>query len=117
MVDQEILDQYTDVQWIAALIMAFLTFPIGAVVPAYFYIKASNGDGKGQGQWEAWGVILMNIIGIAAVELAGETGGKIAVGLFIVQSILGILAIIALFVFVGFASMQPASLAVVAALV
>jgi hypothetical protein len=80
-VDQEILDQYTDVQWIAALIMPFLTFPIGAVIPAYFYLKASNGDGRAQGQWKAWGVILMDVIGIAAVELAGETGGKIAVAL------------------------------------
>jgi hypothetical protein len=47
----------------------------------------------------------MNVIGIVAVGLAGETGGEIAVGLFVVQSILGILAIIALFAFVGFASL------------
>jgi len=76
-----IFDQYTTIQWIAAGLVAVLTFPIGLAVPAYFYIKTSNGTAREQGAWEAWAVILVGIIGIVAVELGGETGAKIIIAL------------------------------------
>jgi|GEM_PF-525770 hypothetical protein len=76
-----IFDQYTTLQWIAAGIVAVLTFPIGLAVPAYFYIKTSNGTAREQGAWEAWAVILVGILGIIAVELGGETGAKIIIAL------------------------------------
>jgi len=37
-----IFDQYTTLQWIAAGIVAVLTFPIGLAVPAYFYMALVN---------------------------------------------------------------------------
>lgn len=76
-----IFDDYTTIQWIAAIIVALLTFPIGLAIPIYFYIKTSNGTAKDQGAWEAWAVILVGIIGILAVELGGETGAKIIIAL------------------------------------
>ncbi|WP_336338934.1 hypothetical protein [Haloarcula brevis] len=79
-----IFDQYTTIQWIAAVVVALLTFPIGIAVPAYFYIKTSNGTAREQGAWEAWAVILVGILGIIAVELAGETGAKIAIALALI---------------------------------
>jgi len=88
-----IFDQYTTLQWIAAAVVALLTFPIGLAVPAYFYIKTSNGTAREQGAWEAWAVILVGIIGILAVELGGETGAKIALAL----AVLGIPVLFLLF--------------------
>lgn len=76
-----IFDEYTTIQWIAAGLVAVLTFPIGVAVPAYFYIKTSNGTAREQGAWEAWAVILVGLIGILAVELGGETGAKIIIAL------------------------------------
>lgn len=92
-----IFDQYTTLQWIAAVIVALLTFPIGLAVPAYFYIKTSNGTARDQGGWEAWAVILVGILGIAAVELGGETGAKIIIAL----ALLGIPVLFILFAVVG----------------
>jgi len=89
-----IFDDYTTVQWIAAGIIAILTFPIGVLVPIYFYIKTSNGTAKEQGAWEAWAVILVGIIGIVAVEIGGETGAKIALALLLVIPILIVIAAI-----------------------
>ncbi|MGB9953640.1 hypothetical protein [Haloarcula sp. Atlit-7R] len=88
-----IFDQYTTIQWIAAGIVALLTFPIGLAVPAYFYIKTSNGSARDQGAWEAWAVILVGILGIVAVELGGETGAKIAIAV----ALLGIPVLLILF--------------------
>jgi uncharacterized membrane protein len=88
-----IFDQYTTIQWIAAGLVAVLTFPIGLAVPAYFYIKTSNGTAREQGAWEAWAVILVGIIGIVAVELGGETGAKI----IIAPALLGIPLLLLLF--------------------
>jgi len=92
-----IFDQYTTLQWIAAGIVAVLTFPIGLAVPAYFYIKTSNGTAREQGAWEAWAVILVGILGIVAVELGGETGAKIIIAL----ALLGIPLLFILFAVVG----------------
>ena len=87
-------DYYTTVQLIAAAIVAIISFPLGLLVPIYFYIKANNGSAAEQGPWEVWGVILAGIIGIVAVELAGETGGKIAIALVVLVPVLIILAAI-----------------------
>lgn len=92
-----IFDDYTTIQWIAAIVVALLTFPIGLAVPIYFYVKTSNGTAKDQGAWEAWAVILVGIIGIIAVELGGETGAKIIIAL----AVLGIPILIILFAVIG----------------
>ena len=85
-------EQYTTIQWIAGVILGLLTFPIGLLIPAYFYIKSSNGTASEQGAWEAWAVILVGIFGIIAVELGGETGAKIILDLLLALPILLILA-------------------------
>lgn len=85
-------EQYTTIQWIAGVIIGLLTFPIGLLIPAYFYIKSSNGTASEQGAWEAWAVILVGIFGIIAVELGGETGAKIILGILLAIPVLVILA-------------------------
>lgn len=92
-----IFDQYTTLQWVAAGVVALLTFPVGLAVPAYFYIKTSNGTAREQGAWEAWAVILVGILGIVAVELGGETGAKIIIAL----AVIGIPVLFILFVVLG----------------
>ncbi len=89
---QGTFDQYTTVQWIAAVIVAIISFPIGLAVPIYFYIKSNNGTAAEQGAWEAWGVILAGIIGIIAVELGGETGAKVAIAIVVLLPIVLIIA-------------------------
>lgn len=85
-------DHYTTIQWIAGVVVGILTFPIGLVIPAYLYIKSSNGTAAEQGSWEVWAVILAGIIGIIAVELGGETGAKIALALLLVIPLLIVIA-------------------------
>jgi len=85
-------DYFTTVQLIATAIIALLSFPLGLLIPIYFYIKADNGSAAAWGPWEVWGVILGGIIGIIAVELGGELGGKIAVALAILVPVLVVLA-------------------------
>jgi len=106
-----IFDDYTTVQWIAGIIVGLLTFPIGLLIPIYFYIKTSNGTAKEQGAWEAWAVILVGIIGIVAVELGGETGAKIALALLLVVPILIVLAAVVGSFAVGVSTVAPLTLA------
>jgi len=89
---QGTFDQYTTIQWIAAVVVAIISFPIGLAVPIYFYIKSNNGTASEQGAWEAWAVILAGIIGIIAVELGGETGAKVAIAIVVIIPILIIIA-------------------------
>lgn len=79
----ELTDHYSTLAWVAAIIVALLSFPLGILVPGYFYWKASNGEGADQGGWETWTVILLGIIGIAAVEIGGEKGAKIVWGVML----------------------------------
>jgi hypothetical protein len=77
-------DQYSVLTWLGSAVVAVISFPFGLLVPAYFVYKARDGSGTEQGRWEVWAVLLSNIIGMAAVELAGETGGKVIVALNLV---------------------------------
>jgi len=81
-------DYYTTVQLIAAAIVAIISFPIGLLVPVYFYLKANNGSAAGMGPWEVWGAIIGGIIGIVLVEILGELGGKIAIAIAVLLPIL-----------------------------
>ncbi|MFC7077431.1 hypothetical protein [Haloarcula halophila] len=113
---QGTFDQYTTIQWIAAVIVAIISFPIGLAVPIYFYIKSNNGTAAEQGAWEAWGVILAGIIGIIAVELGGETGGKIAIAIVVLLPILLIVAAVLGSFALGLGGAAGAGAPVVAAL-
>ena len=92
-------DQYSELVWLAAILVGLLTLPIGLLVPAYFYIKADRGEGKSQSALEIWTVILTGILGIAAVELGGRKGAKILWGIIAALFVLSILGGIALFAF------------------
>ena len=93
--DRGWFDQYSTTVWIASLVFALLTFPIGLVIPGYFFIKASSNSSVDQTPLEVWTVVLLGIFGIAAVELGGKKGAKILWG------ILG--AIVALFILITIA--------------
>ena len=92
-------DQYSTLVWLAAILVGLLTIPIGLLVPAYFYIKADRGEGKSQSALEIWTVILLGILGIAAVELGGRKGAKILWGIVVALFVVSILGGIALFAF------------------
>ena len=92
-------DQYSELVWLAAILVGLLTLPIGLLVPAYFYIKADRGEGKSQSALEIWTVILTGILGIAAVELGGRKGAKILWGIVVALFVVSILGGIALFAF------------------
>lgn len=68
---------YSTTVWIASAIVGVITFPLGMLVPAYFYYKASKGTGADQTPLEVWTVILIGFIGIAVVEIGGRKGAKI----------------------------------------
>ena len=92
-------EQYSTLVWLAAILVGLLTIPVGLLVPAYFYIKADRGEGKAQSPLEIWTVILLGILGIAAVELGGRKGAKILWGIaaaLFALSVLGLLAAFAL---------------------
>lgn len=74
----ELTDQYSIVVWILSVTAAFLSFPIGVVIPIYFYIKADNGTGREQGLLEVSAVLAFGILGIIAVELGGRIGAIVA---------------------------------------
>jgi len=90
-------DQYSTVVWIAAIVVGLISFPVGLLVPAYFYIKADKGQGRSQSGLEIWTVVLLGHFGIAAVELGGRKGAKIlwaiAAALFVL-SLLGVVALL-----------------------
>ncbi|GGN05560.1 zinc ribbon domain-containing protein [Halarchaeum nitratireducens] len=90
--DAEFFEQYSTLTWLGSALVTALTFPVGLLVPAYFAYRAKQGTGVEQGRWEVWAVLLGNVIGIAAVELAGETGAKVVV---ILELLLGIFVILA----------------------
>ncbi|GGM74423.1 hypothetical protein J2752_002724 [Halarchaeum rubridurum] len=100
--DAEFFEQYSTLTWLGSALVAVLTFPVGLLVPAYFAYRAKQGTGVEQGRWEVWAVLLGNVIGIAAVELAGETGAKAVVILELLFGALVILAgLIGAFVLLG----------------
>lgn len=92
--DYGLTDKYSTIQWLGAIIFAFLTFPIGLVVPGYFYYKCRNGGALKQGALETWTVIFMGIFGIVAVEFGGKKGAKILWGTLI--ALIGIFGLLAL---------------------
>ncbi|RLM56792.1 hypothetical protein DVK02_09930 [Halobellus sp. Atlit-31R] len=91
----EYLEEYSVLQWIVGILTGIGTFPIGLIVPAYLFYKASNGTGREQSGLESWTAILFGIIGIVAVEIGGRTAAKVLWGLFVVIVAAGV------FVFVG----------------
>ena len=80
--------------WLASIIFAVLTFPVGLIIPAYFYVKASRESPVDQTPLEIWTVVLWGIFGIAAVEIGGRKGAKILWGILGAIIILLVLLII-----------------------
>lgn len=73
--------QYSVIVWVASLIVGLLSFPVGLVIPAYFYIKASGDSPPDQTPLEVWTVILLGLFGIIAVEVGGRKGAKVLWGI------------------------------------
>jgi len=94
--DVEFFEQYSTLTWLGSALVAVFTFPIGLLVPAYFAYRAKQGTGLEQGRWEVWAVLLGNLIGIAAVELAGETGAKVVV---LLELLFGVVLFVAALLF------------------
>lgn len=88
--------QYSIFTWVAAVLFAVLTFPVGLLIPAYFFVKASRDEPPNQTPLEVWTVILLGIFGIAAVEIGGRDGAKVLWGILAALLILFILFIITL---------------------
>jgi len=84
------------VVWIACALFALISFPVGLLIPGYLYIKADRGEAKELSAFEIWTVILLGIFGIAAVEIGGPTGAKIAWSIVIALFALFVLAVVAL---------------------
>lgn len=70
----KLTDQYSIVVWILAGLVALIGFPVGLVVPIYFYIKADRKTGKEQAWLQVSAVLAFIIIEMIAVELGGRLG-------------------------------------------
>lgn len=87
-------DQYSPVVWFLSLVVAFLTFPFGLVVPLYFLFKARGDEPVEQGRMEVAAVLLLNLVGIAAVELRGESGARFALGFVAAMLAMGLILLL-----------------------
>lgn len=87
-------DQYSPVVWVLSLVVAFLTFPFGVVVPIYFLVKAYGDEPVDQTRMEVAAVLVLNLIGIAAVELRGERGARFALGFTAAMVAMGLLLLV-----------------------
>lgn len=79
--------------FVLSVIVAIMSFPIGVLIPVYFYIKADNGEAGEQTPLEIFAVLFAGIIGILGVELGGRTGAIISILLpiFIIAGVLVLL--------------------------
>lgn len=88
----ELVLEYSPLAWIGAIFSGFVTivpnyynpstiFPLtilaGLAVPGYFGYKTIQDEPVDQTTFEVWTTILAGVVGIAAVELAGERGARI----------------------------------------
>jgi hypothetical protein len=69
--DEKWQSEYSTFVWVTSGIVALITFPLGLMIPAYFYFKASKGDGSSQSTAEIATVLLFNVLGMIVVELIG----------------------------------------------
>lgn len=90
----DLLQEYSIGQWLAAIGVGFITFPLGLVVPVYLYYKAQNGTGSEQSGLESWTAILFGIVGILAVEVGGRTAAKVLWGICILLVVLGVFVVV-----------------------
>lgn len=91
---RSLTDQYSPVTWVLSLLVAFLTFPFGLVVPLYFLVKATRTDAVSQGRLEVAAVLLLNVVGIAAVEWRGERGARFALGFVAAMTAMGVILLV-----------------------
>lgn len=83
-------DHYPMYVWVLSAALGLLTFPLGLLIPGWFYYKTTTGD-TNQTTLEIWTVLLLGIFGIGAVELGGRTGAKVLWGFFAVAIVFFIL--------------------------
>lgn len=74
--------------------MGLILFPVGLVIPLYFFIKASRDEPPDQGTLEVATVIVWGILGMIAVELGREEGAKALSALFVSMIVLFFLFIL-----------------------
>jgi len=63
--------EYSTLVWVISGVVALITFPFGLTIPAYFYFKASRGNGSSQNTAEIATVLLFNVLGMIVVEFIG----------------------------------------------
>lgn len=104
-----LLSQYSPAVWLLSLVVGFLTFrvarevmffvyPLGLalmafapVVPGYFLIKAAGERVVEQSRMEVAAVLLLNVVGVAAVEWKGEGGARFALGVVVAMTVMGLI--------------------------
>ena len=96
--NDSLTDQYSTIVWVAAVVFGLLSFPVGLIIPGYFYYKASKGQGAAQSGLEIWTAIILGIFGIAAVELGGRKGAKILWAIVAALFVISLLGLAALFI-------------------
>jgi hypothetical protein len=69
--DEKWQSEYSTFVWVTSGIVALITFPFGLMIPAYFYFKASKGDGSSQSTAEIATVLIFNVLGMIVVEFIG----------------------------------------------
>lgn len=89
-------DNYSIPIWTAAIGRAVLSFPLGLAIVSYLYLKSKNKTGMTQGPWESWTVVVIGILGIAAVEIGGERGAKFIWALIGIMGGIGLSIVVAL---------------------
>lgn len=70
-------DKYSTATIVGAAVVGLLIFPLGLLPLVYFYLKASQTEDGEQSTLEIMTVVLLNVVGIGAVEFAGEKGAKV----------------------------------------
>jgi len=86
-------EEYSTTVWVVAVVVGLLTLPLGLVIPAYFYLKASGQAPVDQSALEVWTVILLGVVGIAAVEIGGRRGAKVLWGIVVALVVLAVLGV------------------------
>lgn len=104
-----LLDQYPTSVWVLSLVVAFLTYriareimffasplglavlPFAPVVPAYFVLKARGDEPVEQSRIEVAAVLVLNVVGVVAVEGWGEGGARFVLGVFTAMTVMGLI--------------------------
>lgn len=69
-------DNFSSVAWAVAILRGLVFIPVGIAPAIYLYLKSRQGAGVRMSSLETWTVVILGVIGIAAVHLGGRTAAK-----------------------------------------